>query len=93
MHKGFCRGAQRFLSEGPGSAVKKVGGQAGAASLNASTGGKDYEPEFHSMFSTPIGYTEPMAQCTSCEYKGNYSQLLQDMQQDRKLISPPYLLR
>ncbi|KAH7324390.1 hypothetical protein B0I35DRAFT_449376 [Stachybotrys elegans] len=81
MHKGFCRGAQRFLVEGPGSAVKKVGGGSnGPQSLNPHN--REYEPEFHSMFSTPIGHTDPMAQCFSCEYKINYSQLLQDMQQD-----------
>ncbi|KAI9150684.1 Cellobiose dehydrogenase [Paramyrothecium foliicola] len=81
IHKGFCRGAQKFLTEGPGVAIKKVGGQGPSPGLGGANG-KEYQPEFHSMFSTPIGYTDPVAQCTHCEYKGVYSQLLQDMQQD-----------
>ena len=83
MLRGFCKGAQKFQTDGPGGAVKKVGGAAPAQGQQDS---KEYAPEllFSQMYSAQVAYTDSMAQCAHCEYKTIYSQLLSDMKQDRK---------
>lgn len=80
--KGFCKGAQKFIADGPGGAVKKVGGRTqNEGPINK----QDYAPDllFSQMYSTQAGYQDEMAQCSHCEFKEIYSQLLQDMKQDR----------
>lgn len=83
--KGFCKGAQKFVAEGPGGAIKKVGG--GGTAYGAAPGGADsngYAPEmlFGQTYSSTAAFTEEMAQCAHCEYKTLYSQLSQDLKQD-----------
>lgn len=82
---GFCKGAQAFASRGPGQAIRKVGGGLDNASRPA-----EYSQEmlWGQMLSTSTeAYAEASAQCLHCEYKTPYSQLRQDMDQDRRCIS------
>jgi hypothetical protein len=81
--RGFCKGATKFQNDGPGGAVKKVGG---GATAPGQQGSQDYTPEllWGQMYSAPAAYTDVMAQCAHCDYKTIYSQLLADMKQDRK---------
>jgi hypothetical protein len=82
---GFCKGAQAFASRGPGQAIRKVGGGLDNASRPA-----DYSQEmlWGQMLATSTeAYAEASAQCIHCEYKTPYSQLRQDMDQDRRCIS------
>lgn len=83
--KGFCRGAQKFIADGPGGAVKKVGGR--TQNEGPTMNKQDYAPDllFSQMYSQQVGYQDEMAQCSHCEFKEIYSQLLQDMKQDRTL--------
>jgi len=87
---GICKGARSFAANGPGQAIKKVGG----AQAAQGPGQQDFSQEmlFGSMLAVDTtSYSEPMAQCVSCEYQTIYSQLLQDMDNDRKSIfnAPP----
>lgn len=83
VSKGFCKGAQKFMSDGPGGAIKKVGGR--TQNEGPMSTKQDYNPDllFSQMYSTQVGYQDEMAQCSHCEFKEIYSQLLQDMKQDR----------
>lgn len=86
----FCKGARNFASAGPGRAIKRVGameGQGGA------TGPKSQEFSQEMLFGSMLGATggetssDPTAQCQSCAYKTLYSNLRQDIEQDRKYTS------
>lgn len=84
---GLCKGARAFASGGPGKAIKRVGGGSDSA-----TRPREYSQEtlFGQMLDNPTEtFTEPTAQCLHCEYKTPYSQLRQDMDQDRKSFSQP----
>jgi hypothetical protein len=86
VFKGFCRGAQKFIADGPGGAVKKVGGR--TQNEGPTMNKQDYAPDllFSQMYSQQVGYQDEMAQCSHCEFKEIYSQLLQDMKQDRTYL-------
>lgn len=88
VFKGFCRGAQKFIADGPGGAVKKVGGR--TQNEGPTMNKQDYAPDllFSQMYSQQVGYQDEMAQCSHCEFKEIYSQLLQDMKQDRTYLCP-----
>ncbi|KAM0270655.1 hypothetical protein ACHAQH_009337 [Verticillium albo-atrum] len=83
--KGFCRGAKVYRDNGPGDAVKKVGGQDAPKSA--------YEEDIlygHMFNAPPPIFAEAKAQCMHCAYEHKYSQLLQDTDKECKCstVSP-----
>lgn len=87
---GFCKGARNFASAGPGRAIKRVGAMEGQGG-GPGSGGQEFSQEM--LFGSMLGATgaetssDPTAQCQSCTYKTLYSNLRQDIEQDRKYSS------
>jgi hypothetical protein len=80
---GFCKGARAFAATGPGQAIKKVGETRNSQAQKP----QDFSQgmAFGAMLAVETTtFTEPMAQCISCDYQTIYSQLLQDMDSGRK---------